>query len=68
MKCRFCDEEYDSYGKDNNIGINIAKDFSEIVLIGEFGDFKHFKVDHDIIYTLIGYMISHRFISVDFKL
>lgn len=58
-------DEYDSYFKDNNIGIDI--DFKEVVLVGESGDFKSFSIGCSIIYTLLGYMLAHKILAIDFK-
>jgi len=58
------DSDYDNYYKENNIGIDIGED--EVVLIGEEGDFEHFQINPHIIYTMIGYLLEHRFIACDY--
>ena len=40
----------------------------EIVFIGEEGDFAHFPIDSNSVYTLIGYMLTNRLLAVDYKI
>jgi len=59
------DSDFDAYFKDGNMGFNI--DNEEIVLIGDIGDFYHIKIESGCYYHLLGYMIHHRLIAIDFK-
>lgn len=57
-------EENRTFYKKDNIGIDILLD--EVVLIGEYGDFAHIEINHWIIYTLIGFLLDKRYISIDY--
>jgi hypothetical protein len=54
-----------SFEKENNISIDIMED--EIVLIGWDGDFNHIPLNYFSDYTLMGYLLHHRYISIDYK-
>lgn len=58
-------DEYAVYLKKDNIQIDVSED--EIVLISDTGDFAHIEVSGQAIYTLIGYLITQRLISCNFK-
>ena len=57
-------EDTRTMGKKDNIGVDILLD--EVVLIGESGDFEHIEINRWIIYTLIGFLLNHRYISIDY--
>lgn len=61
------DEDWISFYKDDNIEIDISSDNEEVVFIGSSGDFLHLKIDHFTIYTMLGYMIEHHIIAIDYK-
>ena len=56
-----------AFVKDDNICIDVSGsgDNVEIVLIGDQGDFRHFRgEDEDVVYVLLGYLFVHRYISL----
>jgi len=56
------DDEYLSFHKDGNIGVNI--NFNEIVLISDEGDFCHLPLN---IFALIGALLHYRAITFNYK-
>ena len=49
------------------VGIDVSGsgDNVEIILIGDEGDFRHFRGDdEDVVYALLGYLFVHRYISL----
>ena len=58
-------DEYASYYKHNNIGIDITG--HEIVLIGESGDFCNIPMNYLARYTLLGLLIDHHVLGMDYK-
>ena len=60
-----CDKYYRSFYKENNIGIDVNN--NDIVLIDDNGDFAHIQLNKHSIYTLLGFLIQHHFISIDYK-
>jgi len=58
------EDYYITFIKTNNISFDIDDD--EIVVIGEIGDIAHFPIDSNILYTLLGYLIQHHYLAVDY--
>lgn len=57
--------EYLSFGKGNNIGIDIG--LEDIVLIGESGDFASHQLNENALFWLIGRLFWNHSIAIDFK-
>ena len=62
-----CDthDGYASYVKKDNITVDVSDE--EIVLIGESGEFCAIPMDYLARYTLLGLMIDHHVLGVDYK-
>ena len=54
-------EEFDSYYKNNSIGVDLSKD--EIVFIGDSGDFLHIALDY---FALVGALIEYHQIGLNY--
>jgi hypothetical protein len=54
-----------SFYKPDNISIDVNEE--EIVLIDDNGDFLHFEIDNHILYTLLGYLMQHHYLAIDYK-
>ena len=58
--------EYTQFHKANNYDIDI--DDNEVVFIDDTGDFLHLNNNSNIFYTVLGALIHHRALAIDYKL
>lgn len=59
------EDGYQSFYKKGNMSIAIGND--EVVFITDQDDVIHFSINYETYYAVIGYMICHRMIAMDFK-
>jgi hypothetical protein len=57
--------DFISFDKKDNIAIDVNEE--EVVLIDDNGDFLHFEIDNHILYTLLGYLMQHHYLAIDYK-
>lgn len=58
--------EFQSFHKQGNISIDVSS--NEIVLLGEEGDICHIQINKDSVYTLLGYLIQHKYLAIDYNM
>ena len=58
------DEEGKCFHKSGYSDIELHDD--EVVFISDIGDYAHFKIDHQTVYTLIGFMLIGRQLDISF--
>ncbi len=56
------DSEFVTFNKDGCISVDVSE--SELVFLGETGDFLHKPIDY---YTLVGVLISYRQLAINFN-
>ena len=57
---------YTHFYKEGNIAIDV--DNNEVVFLNGIGDFASFPINSLTVYTLLGYMIQHHILSMDYKM
>lgn len=60
------EDDHITYDKSGNFSIALSND--GIVFIADEGDVMHFSLNYETYYAVIGYMIVHRLIGMDFKI
>lgn len=53
-----------AYHKSGYSDIEVHDD--EVVFVGDIGDYAHFNIDHETVYTLIGFMLVGRQLDISF--